>query len=218
MAKIFPSLISADVLNLEQEITRLAPYCDGFHLDIMDNNFVPNLTIGPAIINAIGTIAPKPLWVHLMVHNPSALIDALTLTNGSIVGFHYENDGHKRDLIKKIRDKDWQPSMSINPATPVEDAFPYLDELSQLLIMSVEPGFSGQPLLTDTIQKIEPLNAYRQTSGLHFSIGMDGGINAGNIVALKEKGVDDFAIASGIFDAPDPVSMLKNLKEEVSDV
>ena len=216
MAKIFPSLISANLMNLQNEVERLAPYCDGFHVDVMDNHFVPNLSIGPAVVNALGTISPKPLWIHLMVSNPASIIDALLLPAGTMVTFHYENNGEKRELIKRIKDKEWQPSMAINPSTPIRDIFPYLDELHQVLIMSVDPGFSGQPMITDTIKKIEPLNAYKQTSNLNFSIGMDGGITAGNIVELKEKGVQDFAIAAGIFKAPDPVSMLKNLQQEIA--
>ncbi len=216
MAKIFPSLILTDLMNLATEVERLAPYCDGFHVDVMDNHFVPNLTIGPVVVNALGTISPKPLWVHLMVSNPTSIIDALILPAGTMITFHYESNGEKRELIKRIKDKEWQAGMAINPNTPIQDAFPYLDELNQLLIMSVEPGFSGQPMITDTIKKIEPLNAYKQTSGLTFRIGMDGGITAGNIMELKEKGVQDFAIAAGIFKAPDPVSMLKSLQQEIA--
>jgi len=216
MTKIFPSLISADLMNLEKEVKRLAPYCEGFHLDVMDNHFVPNLTIGPSMINALGTISPKPLWVHLMISNPASIIDALMLPAGTTVTFHYENNGEKRELIKRIKNKEWQPSMAINPSTPVQDVFSYLDELSQLLIMSVEPGFSGQPMITDTIKKITPLNAYRQTSDLMFRIGIDGGITANNIVELKDKGVQDFAIAAGIFKAPDPINMLKILQQKIA--
>ncbi len=215
MARIFPSLISADLLNLKKEIQTLEPHCDGFHIDIMDNHFVPNLTIGPAVVNAIGTITTKPLWVHFMVDKPATLIDALSVPAGSIITFHYESQGDKRALIKHIQSNNWLPSMAINPSTPVNDLLPYVDELSQALIMSVEPGFSGQTLITDTIEKIAPLTTHKSTNNLEVRIAIDGGITLKNIAQLKEKGVQDFAIASALFTTNSPVKALKQLKSRI---
>jgi len=216
MIRIFPSIISADLLNLEKDITSLEPYCDGFHIDVMDAHFVPNLTIGPMVVNAIGTLTKKPLWVHLMVEYPADIIDALTLPPDSIITFHHENKADNELMIEYIRSKGWLPSMAINPKTPVTALLPYIDRLHQALIMSVEPGFSGQKFITDTIQKIAPLAIHKQTNNLEVRIAIDGGITQENIVMLKEEGIQDFAMASALFTVDDPVESLKQLRDKVA--
>ncbi len=211
MAIIFPSLISADVLNLQKEIERLDPHCQGYHLDVMDHHFVPNLTWGPRFINAIAKTTYKTLWVHLMVDNPQTWVNTLFLQPKSILTFHFENTKEIIHMIKHIKEKNWLASIAINPKTPVEEIFPLLNIIDQVTLMSVEPGFSGQKFLPSVISKIDSLNGYRQTSGLDFKIGLDGGINETNIKMLAEKGVDHCAIAAGIFEKDDPVEALKTL-------
>ncbi len=215
MAQIFPSLISADSLNLQKEIELLDPHTDGYHLDIMDNHFVPNLTWGPMVVNAIAKATRRKLWAHLMVDNPMDWDNILFLPPASILTFHFETEKEIPRLIKKIKEKKWLVSLAINPKTPVEEIFPIINALDQILLMSVEPGFSGQPFLESTIEKLDRLDAYRQTSDLQFRIGMDGGINAQNIAMLHKKGVDDFAIAGGIFNQADHVTALQELKKLV---
>ncbi len=215
MAHIFPSLISADPLNLQKEIELLDPHTDGYHLDVMDNHFVPNLTWGPMIINAIAKTTRRKLWVHLMVDNPMDWDALLFIPPGSIFSFHFETKKEIPRLIKKIKEKKWEASLAINPKTPVEEIFPILGVLDQVLLMSVEPGFSGQSFLKAVMKKLDKLSAYRQTSGLNFRIGMDGGINAQNITQLAQKGVDDFAIAASIFHQADRAAALQGLKKLV---
>ncbi|TET05756.1 ribulose-phosphate 3-epimerase [Candidatus Dependentiae bacterium] len=211
MAVIYPSLIAADLLNLQEEIKKLDPYCQGYHLDIMDNHFVPNLTFGSAFVNAIAQVTYKKIWVQLLVDKPENWIDQFFLPIDSIITFHIESSQEIRRTIDHIKKKKWLPSIAINPKTEVEILFPYLDRLSQVLIMSVVPGFSGQEFLPDVISKVDRLVSYRQTSGLPFVISMDGGINKNNIRMLKEHGVDIFAVGSGIFKSEDPVATLKEL-------
>lgn len=211
MAAIYPSLIAADLLNIQQEIKALDPYCHGYHLDVMDGHFVPNFTFGASFVNAIARATYKKIWVQLLVENPEDWLDKLFLPVDSIVTFHIESKGEIVKTIDRIKKKNWAPSIAINPKTDVEEVFPYLNLISQALIMSVVPGFSGQEFLTDSTSKADRLVGYRQTSGLQFSIAMDGGINKNNIVMLKEHGVDDFAIGSGIFKGDDPVAALKEL-------
>lgn len=215
MAHIFPSLISADPLNLQKEIELLDPHTDGYHLDIMDNHFVPNLTWGPMVVNAISNTTRRKLWVHLMVDNPMEWDTLLFMPPGSIFSFHFETKKEISKLIKKIKEKKWEASLAINPKTPVEEIFPILGVLDQVLLMSVEPGFSGQSFLKDVMEKLDKLSAYRQTSGSNFRIGMDGGINSQNITQLAQMGVDDFAIAAGIFDQADHAVALQELKKLV---
>ncbi len=212
MIRIYPSLISANLLRLQEEITRLEPYCDGFHLDIMDNHFVPNLTFGADMVHAISEITKKQLWVHLMVDNPESWCDQLQLHDESILSFHFESTKHIPDMVKRIKEKNWQPSIAIKPKTDVRELFPCLNMMNQVLLMSVEPGFSGQQFLPSVVDKIEPLLKYKDEHQLQFSIGMDGGITKQNIGTLAQKGVHDFAVASAIFDQSDPIAALQALK------
>ena len=213
MAHIYPSLISADLLNLASELANLDPHCNGYHLDIMDNHFVPNLTWGPQFINAIGDATNLPLWVHLMVDNPDSWIEKMDLPDNSIYSFHIEAVKDAMDTIKHIRKSKWRPSIAIKPETPVDSIFDLLKHVDQVLIMSVEPGFSGQAFISSTSKKIKPLVTYRDENELTFRIGIDGGVNQTNIARLADKGVDDFAIASGIFHQNDVIKAIKDLKE-----
>ncbi len=217
MATIYPSLMAADLLNLQKEIEQLDPHCAGYHLDVMDHHFVPNLALTTSIINALCTITRRQLWVHLMVEKPDEFIDTLFLPPGSMVTFHFESTEQDRQTVRRIKEKKWHASIAIKPKTDVERIFPFLNEVDQVLLMSVEPGFSGQPFLSSVEDKIKPLIGYRQTSDLHFKIGMDGGINQQNIERLAQKGVDDFAVANGIFKAADPVAALHTLQELIGE-
>jgi ribulose-phosphate 3-epimerase len=216
MAHIFPSIISANLLNLQADIEQLAPFCDGFHIDIMDNHFVPNLTMGAAFANAIGQLNTKPLWLHLMVDNPASIIRALTIPAGSIISFHIESKEDHLETINIIKEKNYLPSITIKPKTGVERIFPLLNVINQVLLMSVEPGFSGQLFLESTTDKLDQLTSYRSKSTHHFRIGIDGGINEKNIRMLAQKGVDDFGVAAAIFNAPNQITALKTLKKLIT--
>ncbi len=213
MIRIYPSLISANLLNLEHEIKLLEPHCDGFHLDIMDNHFVPNLTFGIDMIQAISKTTHKQLWVHLMVDQPNTWIESLQLPEQTILSFHIESTNKTSELIKRIKEKKWLTSIAINPKTNVDEIFPYLHLIDQVLIMSVEPGFSGQRFLEPTIDKIAPLIKRQTAQKLTFSIGFDGGITPENIGLLAQKGVTDFAAASTIFNNPHPIEALEQLRK-----
>ena len=212
MIRIYPSLISANLLRLEDEIKQLESHCDGFHLDIMDNHFVPNLTFGPGTVNAIAKATSKQLWVHLMVDDPESWCNTLKLPAQSIFSFHFETTKNIGGIIKRITENNWQPSIAIKPKTDVSELFPILHMIDQVLIMSVEPGFSGQRFLPSAVDAVKKLVAHRNEKQLPFVIGMDGGINAENIGMLAKEGVQDFAVASSIFDQADPIAALQALK------
>src|SRR5579872_5653893 len=209
MIRIYPSLMAANLLNLKQEIKRFESLCDGFHIDIMDNRFVPNITFGADIANAIGAATSNQLWVHLMIENPRDFLKKLSLPSQSIISFHAESTNEYKALIQDIKSKKWLASISIKPSTSIDKALPVIAYLDQVVIMSVEPGFAGQQFLAPTIEKIAPLVSYRKSKNLNFRIGMDGGINKENIQMLIDKGVDDFAIGSAFFSDPDWVKKLK---------
>jgi len=212
MLRIFPSLISSDLLNLERTIKQLDPHCPGYHIDIMDDHFVPNLTWGHQFANAIDKATPKTVWVHLMIQNTQSMISRLDLKPSSMVTIHTENNGDIARSVSLIKDNNWLPGIAISPKTGAADIFKFLNhDIDHVLIMSVEPGFSGQEFIPATADKIEPLIEFRKKFGLTFTIGIDGGIHAGNIAELAKRGVESFGVASGIFAHKNPVEALQNL-------
>ncbi len=213
MASIYPSLIAANPLYLLDTIKKLEPYCAGFHCDIMDNHFVPNLTFGADTVNAIDAATNKPLWVHLMVDNPFDWCKTLSLKANSMVSFHFEATKEINEMIKRIKENNWKVSIAIKPKTSVVETFKYLNLIDQVLVMSVEPGFSGQRFLEPMIKKVTQLAAQRKKENSNVRIGMDGGITAQNIGSLIKHNVDDLAIASAIFNQPDPLAALQQLSK-----
>lgn len=208
---IFPSLISANILSLEKTIQSLDQHCAGFHIDIMDNHFVPNLTFGPLFANAIDQLSTKPSWVHLMVKKPEAMIPQLKLKANSIISFHLESTRIITKIIKLISHQGWIASLAIKPYTPLSDLYPYLPMVKHVLLMSVEPGFSGQPFIEESRDRLTQLATYRKENKLIFTIGMDGGINSNTIGPCATGGSTDFAIASGIFSSDNHIAAVKAL-------
>ena len=212
MIKIFPSLISANPLELGTIIQQLEPHCAGFHLDVMDNHFVPNLTFGASIVNEIDAATSKPNWVHLMVDDPMNWCEILKIKKGSIVSFHFEATNKSIEIAKCISEKNWIPSIAINPKTDAAELLPLLDVINHVLLMSVQPGFSGQRFIPETIQKVAPLLAAAKERNRSITIGMDGGINRENIKKIAQAGVQDVAIAKAIFSHQDPVKAIEELR------
>jgi ribulose-phosphate 3-epimerase len=208
---VFPSLIAADLLNLRRELETLAPYALGYHIDIMDNHFVNNLTWGDMFVDAIAKESQKPLWIHLMVDKPEQWIEKLHLPAHSTVSIHIESGIPVRHNLLKIKTQGFAPSLAVNPETPIETVFPYLDLVDLVLIMSVEPGHSGEPYLPKVESKIDALVSERESRGLKCLLGMDGGISVDNIGRLAHKGVDWFAAASAIFGKENRVKALEEL-------
>ena len=204
MVKIYPSLMAADQLNLINIVQSLSAYCAGFHCDVVNNNF-----LGTATINEIAAISN--VWVHLMIDNPISFYEQLVLQPDSLVSFHIESGIDLFEAAKIVREKKQRLSIAISPKTPVTSIVPFLNIVDQVLLMSVEPGLSGQPFLTNIFKKLDELVACRQNSGGSWRIGIDGGINANNIVQLSAQGVDDCAIGEGIFKHKNLVVALQEL-------
>lgn len=211
--KIYPSLISADLLNLKKTIEMLDNHCDGYHLDIMDDHFVPNLTWGPMFINAIAGITTRPLHVHLMVTNPATWLDRLDLSIKDTFTFHVEavkEPTQIKEFIMRIHEYGTKAGIAINPRTDIAAITPFLSILDEVLVMSVDPGFSGQEFI-DVTNKVDELRTIRSEKKLTFEIGMDGGINAKNIRLIAQHEVDFVGVASAIFNEKDIVKGLQTL-------
>ena len=214
MTALYPSLIAADQLNLQQAVLLLQDQCNGFHCDVMDNHFVPNLTWGPPTIGSLNALSSKPLWVHLMVDNPYQILDALELKPDSLISFHLESTNEAGRVIDRIREKKWRPSLAISPKTQPESTFDLLPAINQVLVMSVEPGAGGQLFLPDALGKIKKLVSRRTELGLNFTIGVDGGITAQNIAAVCQAGGQDLVVGTAVFGSDDPVTSLAHLYEQ----
>lgn len=212
MASLYPSLIAADPLNLGATLKNLDSCVDGYHIDVMDDHFVPNLTWGPAMVNAIAAATDRQIWVHLMVDNPAAWPDRLELPARSIVTIHFESTKEIKTVLQRIKEKNWLAGLAISPKTAPQETFELLPSVDQLLIMSVEPGFSGQQFMQETTNKIKPLLDFRTAHALKFSLAMDGGITKKNIAELAAGGVDTFAVASAVFAHNDLVAAIVELK------
>ncbi|HLB94349.1 MAG TPA: ribulose-phosphate 3-epimerase [Candidatus Babeliales bacterium] len=204
--KLYPSLIAADLLDLRTAIKELESSCDGFHLDLMDHHFVPNLTWGPDFVNSIACATELPLWVHLMVTNPSDIVEQLQLRTQDLVTLHYESFATPKlllDLVLLIKKTNSKVGIAVSPRTEISLITDLLVQLDQVLIMSVEPGFSGQQFLPATYAKIEQLLQARRDQNLNFRIAVDGGVNLANINKLVQAGVQDLAIGAAIFNSFD---------------
>lgn len=213
MKALYPSLLAADQLALADVIGILRHHCAGFHCDVMDNHFVPNLTWGPPTVNAIARVATKPIWVHLMVENPMTILTKLELLPKSIVSFHIESTCEVGSIITVIKEKKWKASLAISPKTPLETTFPFLHLLDQVLVMSVEPGAAGQEFIPDSLARIKALAEKRSEKNLSYTIGVDGGINLTTIDSVLHAGGQELVVGSAVFGADNMIVALDTLHQ-----
>ena len=210
MGILAPSILSADFTNLAQQIRMVEiGGADWIHCDVMDGHFAPNLSMGPAVIKNL--TGPLVKDVHLMLTDPSDFFEAFAKVGADIITFHAEAVDDISDMIRRIKSLGVKAGISINPSTSLDSVLPHILELDHVLIMSVEPGFSGQKFMPEVINKIVLLIKKRAEVKANFKIGMDGGINADNIKMLNEKGVDQFGVASAIFSQDDIIGAIKSL-------
>jgi len=209
---IAPSLLSADFGRLNAEIAELQTYgVEMFHLDIMDGHFVPNLTFGLPVIKSIARVAKVPLDAHLMVTNPHEYISPLADAGVSLFSFHIEVAHHSHRLVHTIKQKGMKAGIALNPGTPVTTVYDLLTDVDFILIMSVNPGFSGQSFIQQSLRKISALTEYRASHSLGFEIEVDGGVNSDLIKSIVNAGADIVVASSFIFDAEDRETALRNL-------
>ncbi|MDD6055169.1 MAG: ribulose-phosphate 3-epimerase [Helicobacter sp.] len=197
---VAPSILSADFGNLNSEIKAICEAgCDLIHIDVMDGHFVPNLTIGPLVVESVAKIATKPLDVHLMVENSSFFVDLFAPLKPKFISFHLESEKHANRLVQKIRDLNIKPAIVLNPHTNLSDLEYLLEFIDMVLIMSVNPGFGGQSFIQNSLEKIKALKQMILKRNPACLIEVDGGVSDKNILALKEAGVDIVVAGSYIF-------------------
>ncbi|QOR62193.1 ribulose-phosphate 3-epimerase [Sulfurovum sp. ST-21] len=200
---VAPSILSADFGYLADDVKAICEGgCDLVHVDVMDGHFVPNLTIGPVVVEAIAKAATKPLDIHLMVENNSFFVDLFAPLKPEFISFHIEEEKHPHRLIQKIRSLDIRPAIVLNPHTPPEKIEFLLEYVDMVLLMSVNPGFGGQKFIPSVIEKAQRLKALIEKRNPDCLIEVDGGVNDTNVKVLADAGVDVVVAGSFVYKHP----------------
>lgn len=211
--KVSPSLLAANFMNLEEEVKRIkSSGCEYIHLDVMDGNFVPNISFGPGIISQLKGILDVPFDVHLMINNPRFYLNEFKKAGAAYLTYHYEVNDNHHELIKEIKNLGMQAGLSIKPNTKVEEIVPYLNDLDLVLVMSVEPGFGGQKFMDSCLEKIKFLADYKKEHNLSYQIEVDGGINYDTAKLVKDAGVEIVVAGTYLFKG-DMEKLVKELQE-----
>ncbi len=211
-ARINPSILSADFANFESEFATIAN-SDLIHVDVMDNNFVPNLTFGLPMVQRMQQITPKPLDVHLMIANVDKWASGYAEAGAFSVTFHAEASENPVQLARRIRAMGARAGVAIKPGTNVEGFLDDLSEFDQLLVMTVEPGFGGQALIEDTLTKVSAARRRIDQDKLDIWLQVDGGIDETNIQRVAELGADTFVAGSAVFKSQDRGKQIQNLRD-----
>lgn len=217
---IAPSILSADFARLGEEVTNvLAAGADVVHFDVMDNHFVPNLTIGPMVCEALrkhGITAP--IDVHLMVEPVDRIVPDFAKAGASIITFHPEASTHIDRSLQLIRDEGCQAGLVFNPATPLHYLDYVMDKVDVILLMSVNPGFGGQSFIPSTLDKLREVRKRIDASGRNIRLEVDGGVKVDNIAEIARAGADMFVAGSAIFSQPDYQQVIQDMRRELASV
>lgn len=212
MVQIAPSMLAADFLHLEKDVQMVNDYADLFHLDIMDGVFVPNLSYGFPVVEAIASMAKKPLDVHLMIVHPENYVKRFAEVGAGMISFHLNATEDPDAVLAAIRESGAKAGLVINPDIPVESLYPHLKNCDYILLMSVFAGFGGQKFIEDTYQRVRTLKAEIDRQGLEVPIEVDGGVSASNAAALVAAGAEILVAGSAVFKAESPGEVIEAMR------
>jgi ribulose-phosphate 3-epimerase len=211
VGRLSASILSADFAHLAAQVKLIEPHAEAIHVDVMDGHFVPPITIGPVVVASLRPVTERVLHGHLMVEAPAALFDDLAEAGLDVVSFHHEAVPDPGPVIAKARGAGLGVGMTLNLESPVEAVFPFLDELDDVMLMSIAPGWAGQELNPDVYPRIEAVRAEVDRRGLEVDVEIDGGVKAHNARRAVDAGATVLVAASAIFQAPDPAEAAREL-------
>jgi ribulose-phosphate 3-epimerase len=216
LKKIAPSILSADFSRLGEEVRAVGKAgADVIHVDVMDGHFVPNITIGPLVVQGLKKLTSLPLDVHLMIEKPERYIEAFAQAGSDWITVHAEVCPQLKRIIKKIRQLNVRPGIVLKPATSLKILYPVLDNIDLVLIMSVNPGFGGQSFIPSTLKKIERLRKIIAQNRYPLEIEVDGGVKIENIREVSKAGGDIFVVGTGIFKTKDYEETMRKLRKKI---
>ncbi|MBN2027830.1 MAG: ribulose-phosphate 3-epimerase [Actinobacteria bacterium] len=203
-AKLAPSLLNADFSDLRKAVSIIEGIADVIHLDVMDGNFVPNITFGPLIVKAVRSITSLPLDVHLMIAHPAEYIEDFVKAGADWISFHIEVTRHPGEILGLIRSHEKRAGIVLNPQTPAQRLFDYIDLVDFVLVMTVMPGFGGQRIMPEALGKVGEIKEEASRQGLQLEVEVDGGVKTENLEMVLEAGTDIVVVGSSIYAASDP--------------
>jgi len=202
--KLAPSLLNADFSDLRKAISFIEETADVIHLDVMDGNFVPNITFGPLVVKAVRAVTRLPLDVHLMIAHPAEYVEDFVRAGADWISFHAEVTRHPGEILGLIHSHSKRAGVVINPQTPAERLFEYLELMEFVLVMTVMPGFGRQAMIPEALSKVGELKEEAKRRGLDMEVEVDGGVKTENLDMVLRAGTDIVVVGSSIFAAPDP--------------
>ncbi len=212
MIQIAPSMLAADFLHLEKDVELVNEYADIFHLDIMDGTFVPNISFGFPVVEAIAKKASRPLDAHLMIVHPEKYVERFAKAGAEYLSFHLNAVDNPGQVLAQIRAAGLKPGIAINPDIPVDSLYPYLGQCDYVVLMSVFAGFGGQKFIEATYDRLVQLKAEIVRQGANCLIQVDGGVSADNASRLAALGADILVAGSAVFKAEDPAAVIAAMK------